>query len=288
MNTTRTHTMTTRSRAAPKELGVANAYQLIDPKLLAKKPTWPELEQVNLEPAKRLILVGRPGSGKSSWVWCFANQIMGMRRIDTLLLFCASYDSDPLYQDLVQQARKHGVKGIIRHDLDDLCACGKNEDGQAQDGRRAVTSDGESDSDEPTCPKLHVTDLDPKLNHLMVCEDLIGKNKRALQVLTSFWVMGRRQNLTSIFSTQNNTSAPIEVRRTSDYIVVKQGGMHDQDLQCMLSSMMRKQDVPRAMNLWRRICATNDKSQFMLLDMNNADPHLKVRWNYRRTDIGLE
>ena len=261
-----------------KEIGVRNPYLSIDKKFLQKPKTWGANAEKCHVGAGRFQVIGNPGTGKSMWVYTFIKDVIQLKNIDNLVLLCASLHSDPLYLSLLHEATEMGISGIACDNLDGICGC----DGLIP----AKSPKGKAAAEEATvCPKLHFRDFDPSETTVLICDDLISKAKPELRKLLSFWTMGRRQGITAVFCTQNDTSTPIELRRTTDVRVVKNHGMNYDDLQRLLLSLTSKDNVPKIMELWKQICSSTDKTHFLMIDVHNSDPDLRFRFNYRKTHI---
>ena len=249
-----------------------NPYLSIDKKFLQKPKTWgANAEKCHVGPG-RFQVIGNPGTGKSMWVYCFVKDVVGLKNIDNLVLLCASLHSDPLYLSLLHEATDLGISGVASDNLDDICGC----DGLTK---------GKPEEEREECRKIHFRVFDASETTVLICDDLISKAKPELRKLLSFWTMGRRQGITAIFCTQNDTSTPIELRRTTDVRIVKANGMNHDDLQRLLLSLTSKVNVPKIMELWKQICSSTDKTHFLMIDVHNSDPDLRFRFNYRKTHI---
>ena len=273
-------------KSSHNQVGVRNPYLTLDKKYKTEQPTWGPIATENHIGPGRYECVGLPGSMKSAWLYCLLVDIITLPRIDNLILCAASLDQDNLYKDLKEKCKKHKIKGLFSHTIDDLCACDKNQ--KLMEGRAG--DDDEEDGE--ACDKLHVTDFKPDEVSILVCDDLVSKKPSELKRLQSFWVMGRRCGLSSIFITQNETAVDITLRRCCDYRIIKSRGMQRDDLSRLLLSLFPKNDLPNILALWDKICnfgaGDEYKTQFLLLQPTHPNPLLRVRWNYQETDVGLK
>lgn len=121
-----------------------------------------------------------------------------------------------------------------------------------------------------------IDEFDPKMNHLLIIDDMICENKKLLAKVEEFWIRGRKKGITMMFLSQDYVSTPKLIRRNSNYIIIKKLNTL-RDLKLILSDFQLGVSREQLLQLYNK-AVSGDFTNFFMIDVNANE----VKWRFRK------
>lgn len=213
---------------------------------------YPTYKQVKIPLTSRILICGPTGSGKTNILMNLIKKIGVFTRI---YLFCKTPE-EKLYKQWIEKVRKleekHKQKILF------------------------VSDSLESLPD--------ANQFDPEYTNLLVIDDFAFSKERQLEPVVDCWIRARKKNVTMIFLTQSYHKTPIDIRKNSDYLILKKLNTQ-KDINTILSEY-NFGDVDRTIlkKVYNK-CIEGDFKNFMTIDCNCSENYLKFRKNLVPLDI---
>jgi predicted AAA+ superfamily ATPase len=212
---------------------------------------YPNESKINIKIPTRILLLGPSGSGKTNLL---LNLIKGINSFDQIVLLAADLE-EPLYKHLAKTYKAIEAKLKMRmfmaiDNVDDLPA---------------------------------LDDFDPKLNNLLIIDDMITANKTVLDKIATYWTRGRKKYVTTIFLSQSYYRVPKLIRQNSQYIMIKKIDT-PKDLRVLLKEYPLggiPDDVLKKLYNYA-IDKGDHHLSFFMLDCTTQDVGLRFRANFDR------
>jgi hypothetical protein len=125
-----------------------------------------------------------------------------------------------------------------------------------------------------------VDDFDPTENNLLIIDDMIMEDKKALAKIASFWIRGRKKHVTQVFISQSYYMVPKAIRQNTQYIMIKKVDT-PKDLKTVLREYKLGGITIEQLEAMYNMAMQGDPhlSSFMIDTVTN-DPHLRFRRNF--------
>ena len=203
------------------------------------KGKYKNYDKIKIEIPMRLLIVGASGSGKTNTLLNIISQMNSWQKI----YLCGRNINQPLYRFLID---------IL--DEDTLFVC-ENVDDLPQ-----------------------IEEFDPKIQNLLIFDDMICENNATLKKISSFFIRARHVNVSSVFLSQSYFDTPKLVRKNCDYIILKKINTK-RDLKMLMKEYNLDDNLDNVMNIYQKISKSGMENWF-LIDTNTNDPTLKYRFNF--------
>jgi hypothetical protein len=202
----------------------------------------------------RAILSGPSGCGKTNLL---LNFLIDMNCFSRIFIVIPS-SAEPLYEFLIDTYEKaeKKLKSKILTVLDDI-----------EDLPSEEVLEGYRDAGEST---------------IFIFDDLITSSKKTQQYIGDIWIRFRKFECSSVFLTQTFMAVPRIMRQNSNYVIIKQVNELT-DLAMILRQYALGKTKKQLHELYER-CNTELMTNFMMLDVQNSDPRMKIRHNYEPFD----
>lgn len=223
-----------------------NCYAGLPKSYQAKTSKYRSYDKIKIDLPTRALICGAGGSGKSN---ILLNFILGINAWDDIWLL-VKCERESLYAYLTDEIRKVEEKlGVeILH---------------------VITSIDE-------LPE--VDSFDPKLAHLLVIDDMVNEKESKLQVISDYWVRGRKQNITSVFLSQSYFHTPKLIRLNTNIFIFKE--LKKMDCKRIMATLAMAIEPDEMFEMYKR-CNTSDISSFFLIDVGyHEDKRLMFRHNF--------
>jgi hypothetical protein len=223
-----------------------NFYQHIPAKYTgAGKRRYPNFQRIHIELPTRMAVVGPTGSGKTNIAMNF---IFGCGAF-TRIFLCVKTPDEPLYQWMIDQIRE----------------------AEARLGKDILTVLSDPDDLPP------VDSFDPKVNNLVLFDDVINDAQSKLKHIADLWVRGRKRNISTLFLAQSFYKIPKLVRDNSDILMLK-AIANSSDLNRILAEKAMDMNRDQLLAMYNA-CDTRNVSNSFTIDNT---PGQEPKWKYRR------
>lgn len=223
-----------------------NLYKSESVKKFCKEPENPSYKNTKIPLHSRVLICGGSGSGKTN---CLLNYIVKSEKTFDHILICNSNVEEPMYQALEE---KLGKKGLITFfTLETL----------------------------PTIQELKKK-IGEKEEYLVVFDDIIGdldNNRRMLQKLTNYAIMGRKINLTQAWLMQSFFKTPKTIRNQFTHLMLLRLASV-RDLQIILSDYVLGVEKHQLFDMYK--AATSQQFNCLRIDIFATDPNEKFARNF--------
>lgn len=233
---------------------VTNFYELVPKKFQMENRTYDNFAETNIKIPARMILTGTSGSGKTN---CLMRIIDQINCFDRIYLYARNLE-EPLYKyftNALEEAEKTtGVSILVKS------------------------------KDISTLPS--VDDLDPKLNHLLIIDDMITEKSKYLERVAEYFTMGRKKYCSCIFLSQSYFRVPLLIRQNTDYFIFTKINT-DRDLIFILKDFQLGVDDDEILRLYHE-ATKNGFPNFLMIDIENSDPRYRFRHDFTPMQVALE
>ena len=130
-------------------------------------------------------------------------------------------------------------------------------------------------ADLPDCDK----DFDRKENNLLICDDLIAEDKKALAKLDPYFIRGRKQGITMFFLTQGYFDVPKKIRKNCNYVILKKI-KNVKDLGRIIREFAFDVCFDQMLKMYNYAMRGDPHTSFFLLDGETKEDALKYRANF--------
>ena len=232
-------------------MSMINFYESIPKKYKSKQTTYANYKEVHISIPNRIALIGSSGSGKSN---ILINLIYKMNCFNKIYMFVKCPD-EPLYNYFIQEIR--AVEKKLKTEI-------------------LVVSTELNDLPE-------VDEFDKEQNNICIFDDVISETSMKLKKIQDLWIRGRKQNITSVFLSQNYHSIPILVRRNTDVLIFKKIGTQ-RDLTTILSDFKLDKTMDELKEMYKQSDTSNICNFFMI----DTSPGQDTKWMYRKNFTPFE
>ena len=232
-------------------MSMINFYSSMPKKYTSKQRTYANYKEVHISIPTRIALIGSSGSGKSN---ILINLIYKMNCFSKIYMFVKCPD-EPLYKFFIDKIREVEKKFkteilMVSTELDDL---------------------------------PDVDEFDREENNLCIFDDVISESSIKLKKVADLWIRGRKQNITSVFLSQNYHAIPILVRKNTDILMFKKIGTK-RDLTMILSEFSLDKTIDELKEMYAK-SETSDICNFFMID---TSPGNEKKWMYRKNFTPFE
>lgn len=233
---------------------VTNFYDLVPKKFQMENRTYDNFSETHIKIPARIILTGTSGSGKTNALLRIVDQV---NCFDRIYLYARNLE-EPLYKyytDALEQTEKTtGVSILVKS------------------------------NDISTLPR--VDDLDPKLNHLLIIDDMITEKSKYLARVSEYYTMGRKKYCSCIFLSQSYFRVPLLIRQNTDYFIFTKINT-DRDLIFILKDFQLGVNDEEILRLYHE-ATQNGFPNFLMIDIENTDPTYRFRHDFIPMQVALE
>lgn len=219
---------------------------------------YKDYDKIRLEIPFRMIVVGNSGSGKSNWVQNFIHKLNCFTKI---YLFSKCLD-EPLYE-------------MLRKKMTKLMKKRKDTSLFFQSNTLDEFPSFENDGDEKKR-------FNKNEQNLVIIDDLMLE-KNQINCRNAF-IFGRKSNVSIIYICQNYFKLDPTIRKNSSILVLKKISTK-RDLDNILNEVVG--NVPHTIEQLRELYrySQEDFKTALLFDINNIDPKMRVRINFKPVQI---
>jgi len=203
---------------------------------------------MNIVLPARMMICAPSGTGKTNLL---RNLIDGIGIWDKIVLWAKNLD-EPLYRDFIERCRKVEKKFKTQILL-------------------AITDH----KDLPDVDK----DWDDKENNLLICDDLIAEDKKALAKLDPYFLRGRKKEITMFFLSQGYFDIPKLVRKNCNYVILKKM-KNIKDLGRIIREFAFDVKPEEMLQMYNYAMRGDPHTSFFMLDAETKDDALKYRANF--------
>lgn len=228
---------------------VVNYYDKIKQKKEDKVDrSYPNEHLMNISLPARVLVCAPSGQGKTSLLM---NMVDGIGVWDKIILWAKDLE-DPLYKDFIERCRKVEKK----YKTQILLAI----------------------SDHKDLPDVD-KDFDRKENNLLICDDLIAEDKKALAKLDPYFIRGRKQGITMFFLTQGYFDVPKKIRKNCNYVILKKM-KNIKDLGRIICEFAFDVKPEEMLQMYQYAMRGDPHTSFFMLDAETKTDALKYRANF--------
>jgi len=228
---------------------VVNYYDKIKTKPQDKVDrSYPNEDRINITLPARVLVCAPSGQGKTSLLM---NMVDGIGVWDKIILWAKDLE-EPLYKDFIERCRKAEKKFKTQILL-------------------AIT-------DHKDLPDVD-RDFDRKENNLLICDDLIAEDKKALAKLDPYFIRGRKQGITMFFLTQGYFDVPKKIRKNCNYVILKKM-KNIKDLGRIIREFAFDVKPEQMLQMYQYAMRGDPHTSFFMLDAETKTDALKYRANF--------
>ena len=124
----------------------------------------------------------------------------------------------------------------------------------------------------------NIEEVNPdKQQILMIFDDLVNEPKSTQSKITEYYIRGRKMNISMIYLTQSYYKTPKTIRINCNYIFIKKLSAM-KDLKMICSEYTIDRSLKELLKEYEN--ATDNKLDFLLIDLHTNDNRLRVRKNF--------
>lgn len=218
------------------------------------KPQFRNINKLAPQFPYRCLVIGKSGSGKSNLV---LNMLYKYLDFDTLTVYAKHIDN-PEYSKLQEDLEKHFEEA----------------------------NENKKDTEDIERPFFFTNTLEKFIpiecystenQNLLLFDDLAGLPERQQQPIVDVYIRGRHRNISSIYISQSYKRIPKTVRLQANYVIVFKG-LNEMDLKSLYGDFVSKGLPYEDFKSLYHHC-TNKKYDFMVLDCENMDLHLRYKFD---------
>jgi hypothetical protein len=228
-------------------LAYENPYKTIKQE---KKQQYDNHDALKIDLPFRLLAIGPSGSGKNVAVH---NLIRMVNNWDTVCVIAKHLDQ-PLLKLLKDQCQKAEKKY-----------------------KTSIWRGSESLADLPDLETFN-----PKLNNIVLIDDFICEDAKALRPVEEYFIRGRHKNVSIAFLTQDYYGTPKKIRRNASQIIIKKL-LNEPDLKRIVKEYSLSAPVEKVKDMYESSIepTSGDKTMhWFTLDPMNPDENLQFRKNF--------
>ncbi len=189
----------------------------------------------------RAIIVGQSGSGKTNFLCNLITKCECFERF----IICTKMPDEPLYQFLKQKVESVDENRFIIMDK--------------------VESLGT------------IEDYGDKLQTLIVFDDMCLENRRLQELMSQYYIRGRKSNMSTVYLSQSYYLVPKVIRLQCGHVFLKKIGSK-REINAIIRDYNLDVEVDDLMEIYNK--ATEDMVSALHIDVNNNNPDLKFRKNF--------
>jgi hypothetical protein len=224
-------------------------------KLLPKKDTgipYPNYDKIRITLPTRVAVIAPSGAGKTNLA---INFIFGIGAFERIYL-CVKTPDEPLYQMLIEMYELIGTK--IKKELITVV----------------------SDIDE--LPEVDT--FDPKVQNLVIFDDMITAKDTKLKHISDFWIRGRKKNISTLFLSQDFYGIPVLIRKNTQIVLIR-GIVSTRDLNLILKEFATDKTKEELLAMYKKCCPSGSSIENFFMIDNSVGVDAKYRYRHNWTPI---
>lgn len=237
-------------------MSIVNLYNQLPARLKQTTQTYPNYNKIKISIPNRILLVAPTGEGKTNLA---LNLILLMGCFTKIYIFAKCHDSEPLWLWFIEVIRK--VEAIV-----------------SKKARRPIEILKVISADLEDLPE--VEDFDSNQQNLVVFDDMITEtDKSKLKRMSDLWIRGRKQNISTMYLSQNYFDIPKTMRKNNGILILKSLGT-ERDKRAILSEMAKDRTMEE-MKAMFDASATEKLENFFMIDSSvGVNKALRYRHNF--------
>ena len=234
---------------------VANLYEHLPAKYRKAQGTYASYPELQISLPNRIIIVAPSGAGKTNLA---LNTIIKINAFTKVHIFAKCLD-EPLWEWFIDSI--HEVEEKMTKKL-----------------RRPVKILEVVTTELANLPS--VDEFDRNETNLVIFDDQVTEtSKSALKNMTDLWIRGRKQNITTMYLTQNYYAMDKTMRRNNGILILKALGTA-KDKRAILSEVAEDKSVEELTEMFKQ-CDTHELGNFFMIDTSaGGRKELRYRKNF--------
>lgn len=238
-------------------MSIVNLYNQLPEKYQTKKQTYKNYDKLQISLPNRFLMIAPTGYGKTNLT---LNLVLLLNCFTKIYIFARCFDSEPLWSWFIDQIREVEAK-------------------MSKKARKPIQILVVASSDLGDLPE--VDEFDKKEMNLVIFDDLITEtNKKKLKAMSDLWIRGRKQNVTTMYLSQNYFDIPKTMRKNTGILMLKDLGT-ERDKRAILSEVA-KDKTAGEMRAMMEACEPEKLENFFMIDTSaGVKKELRYRKNFQ-------
>ena len=222
-------------------MSIVNLYDQLPEQYRSVQDTYKNYNKLQISLPNRFLLIAPTGFGKTNL--CL-NLILLLNHFDRIYIIAKCFDSEPLWEWFIDAIRAVEEK-------------------MSKKARKPVQILMLASADLGDLPDID--DFDKTKKNLCVFDDLVTEtNKKKLQNMADLWIRGRKQNITTMYLSQNYFDIPKTMRKNTGVLMLKDLGT-ERDKRAILSEVA-KDKTAAEMRAMMEACRPEELERFFMID----------------------